>query len=372
MAAGGFKVGLLFSSSSLSAAVETTQANATRLAIDEVNAAGGIDGVELQAVACDTGPTPDHYRQSAQRLCDEDQVRVLFGTHMSSTRKAVLPIIESRHRLLFYPTLYEGFEYSPNCFYTGAAPNQNSVQLARHALSHFGKRVFFIGCQYVYPYESNRIMRDLFEQAGGEVVGEIYLPFFSSLDDFRAVMNKVRDAAPDAIYSTTVGSDIPTLYRAYREAGFDPARMPILSQSTNEAEIALMPAEVAEGHICVAPWFDTVENPASREFVRRYRARHGADAPITSGAEAAYFQVHLFALAARQVPGGSLEELREALAQVRFTAPQGEVWIDAQTQHTWLWPRVARVDRNGRFVIIEESPAAVRPSPYMIDHQLHA
>lgn len=367
-----YKVGLLFSRASLTAASETAQANATHLAIAEVNDSGGINGRRVTAIDGDPGADPNDYRDSALRLCDHHQVQVLFGTHMSSTRKVVLPVVESRRRLLFYPTLYEGFEYSPYCFYTGSAPNQNSLQLARYVLQTYGGRVLFVGGSYVYPYESNRIMRELFEQAGGEIVDEIYLPFHATGEDFDRVMQRVRETAPDAIYSTIVGSDIPSLHRAYRQAGFDPARLPIVSLATNEVDVQAMTDEEAEGHISAAPWFSTLQTPASQAFVSRYRARFGEGAAITAGAEAAYFQVHLFAQAARRAADDSVQALREALAGARFDAPQGTVQIDPQTQHTWLWPRIARLDDRRQFQLVLESAEAVPPSPYMVDYQMDA
>lgn len=367
-----YKVGLLFSRASLTAASETAQANATHLAIAEVNDSGGINGRRVTAIDGDPGADPNDYRDSALHLCDHHQVQVLFGTHMSSTRKVVLPVVESRRRLLFYPTLYEGFEYSPYCFYTGSAPNQNSLQLARYVLQTYGGRVLFVGGSYVYPYESNRIMRELFEQAGGEIVDEIYLPFHATAEDFERVMQRVRETAPDAIYSTIVGSDIPSLHRAYRQAGFDPACLPIVSLATNEVDVQAMTDEEAEGHISAAPWFSTLQTPASQAFVSRYRARFGEGAAITAGAEAAYFQVHLFAQAARRAADDSVQALREALAGARFDAPQGTVQIDPQTQHTWLWPRIARLDDRGQFQLVLESAEAVPPSPYMVDYQMDA
>lgn len=370
MTAEAHRVGLLFSTTSLTAEVERTQANATRLAIDEINAEGGIDGTPLEPVETAVGPAPEDYRRAAERLCDEGRVRALFGTHMSSTRKAVLPVLESRRRPLFYPTLYEGFEYSPWCFYTGAAPNQNSVQLASHVIATYGRRVMFVGGRYVYPFESNRIMRDLFEQAEGEVVAECHLPFGASDDTFDRVMQQVRESAPDAIYSTLVGSDTPPLYRAYRRAGLDPARTPIASLATNEADVAQLTPEQAEGHLCAAPWFESLDTCASRGFVERYRARFGERSPITAGAEAAYFQLHLYARAARCAEDDSLEALRRALAKITFHAPQGRVAIDLETQHTWLWPRLARLNARGRFDIVQQSPVAIRPDPWMVEHRL--
>ena len=167
----------------------------------------------------------------------------------SSTRKAVIPVLERWNALLLYPTLYEGFEYSRNVFYTGAAPNQNGVQLAEFMTRRFGSRVFMVGSDYVYPYETNRIMSDLVLERGGAKVGEHYLPLDATQADYTALVRLVRETSPSFIFSTVVGEGTAMLYRAYRDAGLDPARCPIASLTTSEAEVQQMGAELAEGHI---------------------------------------------------------------------------------------------------------------------------
>ena len=150
---GNWLVGVLFSQTGATAAIEQTQLNATLLAIDEINSAGGVLGRMVEPVIYDSAADPKQARALAERLFLFDDIRLLFGCYMSSTRKAVLPVVESHHGLLFYPTLYEGFEYSRHCIYSGAAPNQNSLQLAHFLLSNFGNRFFLVGSNYIYPYE---------------------------------------------------------------------------------------------------------------------------------------------------------------------------------------------------------------------------
>ena len=121
----------------------------TLLAIDEINEGGGVDGREIVPVRYDPRSDPATYSVLAERLITQDRVNVIFGCYMSSSRKAVLPVVEKWNRLLFYPTLYEGFEFSNNIIYTGAAPNQNSVQLAEFMTANFGARVYLIGSDYI-------------------------------------------------------------------------------------------------------------------------------------------------------------------------------------------------------------------------------
>src|ERR1700742_931710 len=151
-----WRVGVLFSQTGVTSAVEQSQLNATRLAIEEINSAGGVLDRMIEPVIYDPASDPKQFRALAERLFQVDRVRLLFGCYMSSARKAVLPVVESHRGLLFYPTLYEGFEYSRHCIYTGAAPNQNSLQLAKFLLSTYGNRFLLVGSNYIYPYESGR------------------------------------------------------------------------------------------------------------------------------------------------------------------------------------------------------------------------
>jgi len=228
------KVGVLFSSSGVTAPIELSQQRATILAAEEINLAGGINGRELQLVFRDPASTPARYAALIQQLIVEEQIRVVVGCYMSSTRKAVIPIVERHNALLFYPTLYEGFEYSRNVIYTGAAPNQNSLPLADYMLGQFGSRVFMVGSDYIYPYESNRIMSDLVFERGGEKLAEIYLPLDAPWSSYLSVAKKIAAQAPDFVFSTVVGSGISHMYRAFAEAGLDPYKTPIASLTTSE------------------------------------------------------------------------------------------------------------------------------------------
>ena len=171
-----WRVGVLFSQTGVTAAIERSQLNATLLAVEEINKAGGVLGRPIEPNIYDPASNPKQFRAQAERLLTADRVRLIFGCYMSSTRKAVLPVVEAFRGLLFYPTLYEGFEYSLHCIYTGAAPNQNSLQLAKYLLQHYGNRFVLIGSNYIYPYESNRVMADFVTQSKGKVLDELYVP----------------------------------------------------------------------------------------------------------------------------------------------------------------------------------------------------
>jgi branched-chain amino acid transport system substrate-binding protein len=367
---GNWRVGVLFSQTGVTRGIEQSQLNATLLAIEQINAAGGVLGRQIEPVMYDPASDPKKFRTFAERLFQVDRVKLLFACYMSSTRKAVLPVVEAHRGLLFYPTLYEGFEYSRHCIYTGAAPNQNSLQLAKFLLSAYGNRFLFVGSNYIYPYESNRVMADFVSQGKGKVTDEIYVPLYPEPKDFEKVINRIKKTSPDVIFSTVVGSGTATLYRAYRAAGFDPARMPIASLTTSEAEVAEMGAEAAEGHITAAPFFETLSSPAARRFVGSFKEKYGPDAPVTAGAEASYFQVHLAMRAVAKCGSDDPEQVLANLRDSEFDAPQGRVRIDPENNHTYLWPRIARLDRHGRFQTVWNPGVRVKPDPYCVVQSL--
>jgi ABC-type branched-subunit amino acid transport system substrate-binding protein len=363
-----WRVGVLFSHSGYMSAIEKTQLSGTLLAIDEINCAGGINGRQLVPIVYD--PVSDNalFRHYAKKLMIEDRVMSIFGCHTSSNRKAVLPIVERLNGLLWYPTFYEGFEYSPNVIYTGSAPNQNSVALCEYLVSTYGRRFYFVGSDYAYPRETNKIMRDLLREEGGEVVGTAYLPLRAQAKDFRPVIREIQQARPDVIFSTVVGAATVHFYRCYAEAGFNPETMPIASLTTTETEIKAMGYDVGEGHITAAAYFQSLANEENFNFVRRYKQRFGIDEPTNMCAEAAYFQMHIFAHALERTNSLDTEVLRPMIMGAAIDAPQGRVTIDPSCSHASLWSRIGKANRNGQFDVVFCSATPVPADPYLASY----
>ncbi|MEA3117826.1 MAG: branched-chain amino acid transport system substrate-binding protein [Paraburkholderia sp.] len=365
------KVGVLFSTTGVTSAIESSQLYGTLFAIREINDAGGIEGHELVPISYDPASDPAKYRMFAERLVLTDDVQVIFGCYMSSARKAVLPIVEHWNRLLFYATLYEGFEYSDNVIYTGAAPNQNSVQLADFMTSNFGARVYLVGSNYIFPYESNRIMADLVSQyRGGAKLGERYVRLDATEADFAEIIEDIRTTRPDFIFSTVVGNATQHFYRAYAHAGLKPESMPIASLTTSEVEVAQMGHDISAGHFTAAPYFRSMASSANLACLEKVSRMRGLESIPNASWEAAYFQVHLFAQAMRAAGSADIQALMPELLGSEFDAPQGRVSIDPSTHHTNLNPRIGRVNHRGQFDVVWEATAPIRPDPYLVAHTL--
>jgi len=161
---GEVKVGILHSRSGTMAISENTVAEAELMAIEEINAAGGvtIDGKKLKIVPVEEDGASDWptFAEKSKKLIDQDKVAVVFGGWTSASRKAMLPVYEAKDAFLYYPIQYEGQECSKNIFYTGATPNQQAEPAVEWLLKNKGKDFFLVGSDYVYPRTANTIMKD--------------------------------------------------------------------------------------------------------------------------------------------------------------------------------------------------------------------
>lgn len=359
-----WRVGILYSRSGATSVTESAHFFGTVLAIEEINALGGVLDRPLAPVAYDPKGDSGEYRRLASQLVIEDEVNVIFGCSRSSSRKAVLPVVERNNALLWYCSFYEGFEYSPNVVYTGAVPNQNSVQLAAYLLQHKGKRFFLVGADYIYPRESNRVMRDVVEQHGGEILDEVYLPIDAGATELNDVLQDIRAVQPDVVFSTLVGESARCFYGLYADQGFDAARMPIASLSMAEEEIRLIGPERCVGHITAATYFQSLSNPQNAHFLDLWRRRFG-DRPTSTWSEMAYTQVHLFARALQRTGSLDTRRLVEAVRAVRFDSPEGPVSVDPDNNHCVLTPRIGVCRADGQFDVVWESSEPVKPDPYL-------
>ena len=198
-------VGLLHSLTGSMAISEGSVRDAEVLAIDEINAAGGVLGKQIKYIEEDGASQPSTFATKAEKLLGEDEVATVFGCWTSSSRKAVKQIFEDYNNLLWYPVQYEGMESSDNIVYMGAAPNQQIVPAIEYLIDEGYTKFFLLGSDYVFPRTANMIINAQIDAVDGvEVVGEEY----ASMDqtEFSSIISKIEDAQPDVIINTLNGT----------------------------------------------------------------------------------------------------------------------------------------------------------------------
>ncbi len=215
-AANTIKVGILHSLSGTMAISETSLKDVALMAIEEINAKGGLLGKKIQPVVVDPASNWPLFAEKARELIQKQKVAVIFGCWTSVSRKSVLPVFEELNGLLFYPVQYEGEESSYNVFYTGAAPNQQAIPAVEYLMSEDGggaKRFVLLGTDYVYPRTTNKILRYFLSSKGvsNKDIMETYTPFGHS--DYQTIVAKIKKfgaGKPTAVVSTINGdSNVP-------------------------------------------------------------------------------------------------------------------------------------------------------------------
>ncbi|WP_028609573.1 urea ABC transporter substrate-binding protein [Paenibacillus harenae] len=359
----GIKVGILHSQSGTMAISEVSVIDAELMAIEEINAAGGVLGKQIVPVLEDGASDWPTFAEKARKLISEDKVATVFGGWTSASRKAMKPVFEELNGLLWYPVQYEGLEASPNIFYTGATTNQQIVPSVTWLLENRGKKVYLLGSDYVFPRTANLIIKEQLKAEGGELVGEEYTPLGHT--DYSTIISKIKEAKPDVVYNTLNGDSNVAFFKQLKDAGITAQDITTLSVSVAEEEIRGIGVDVLEGHLAAWNYYQTTDTPTNQTFVDNYKKKYGEDRVTADPIEAGYTAVYLWAAAVEKAGSTDVAKVKEAAKELEWDAPEGTVKIDGETQHIYKTVRIGEVQADGQFKELWNSGEAVKPDPYL-------
>lgn len=366
-AAGGsgetIKVGILHSLSGTMAISETTVVDAEQLAIKEINAAGGVLGRQIEAVVEDGASDWPTFAEKAEKLIDQDQVSVVFGCWTSASRKAVLPVFESKDHMLWYPVQYEGQECSKNIFYTGAAPNQQIEPAVDWLLENKGTDFFLVGSDYVFPRTANTIIKEQLAAKGGNTVGEDYLPLGNT--EVTPIITRIRAALPNGgvIFNSLNGDSNVAFFKQLQGAGMGPDMYPVMSVSVAEEEVRQIGPEFLVGHLASWNYFQSVETPENEKWVADFKAEFGEDRVTNDPMEAAYIMVYLWKQAVEAAGSFDIAEVRAAAYGQSMAAPEGPVTMNAN-HHLSKTVRIGEIRDDGQFDVVWATEGPIDPQPW--------
>ena len=356
------KVGILHSRTGAMAISENSMVDAELLAIDEINAKGGLLGRRIQPIIADGKSDWPTFAREAERLITQENVAVIFGCWTSASRKTVAPVIERHGQLMVYPMAYEGLEQSPNIIYTGAAPNQQVIPAIKWSLDHLGRRFYLIGSDYVWPHSINEIMKDTIRALGADVVGEDYV-FFGSANVAGAVA-RIKAAQPDVVLSSVVGDSNKAFYQALAEAGLTAQKLPVVSVSIGEEELRSLPIVNLQGHYSAWSYFEAIQTPENARFLRAFRDKYGPDRVAGDVIATSYFSVRLWAKAVEEAQSFDVPRVKRTMLTETLDAQEGLISIDPYTQHAWRSFSVGRIQTDGRITPVWTIDHPIRPVPY--------
>ncbi len=356
------ELGLLNSTSGVMAISEQTVRDSLLLAVDEINAGGGILGKKIDVIEEDGQSEPTIFAEKINKLLTEDKVAAVFGGWTSASRKAMLPVVEGAKGLLFYPVQYEGLEASPNIYYTGATTNQQIIPAMDFLKSKGVKTLFLAGSDYVFPRTANKIIKQYAKQLGIEIVGEEYVPLDS--DDWTTQVAKIAAAKPDFVFNTINGSSNVGFIKAYSEAGLGANNSPIISVSIAEEEAPAMGVDLT-GQYAAWNYFQSVDSPANEKFIAAFKAKYGADRVTSDPMEAAYTSMYLYKNMVEKAQSFCVDAVNAAAGGVTFEAPEGLVTVNGDNHHIAKTALIGQINKDNQFDIVYQSNGPIEPDPFL-------
>src|SRR5467141_101964 len=378
LAQGTIKVGVLHSLSGTMAISETVLKDVTLMAIEEINAKGGVLGKQLEAVVVDPASNWPLFAEKARQLLTQDKVAVVFGCWTSVSRKSVLPVFEELNGLLFYPVQYEGEELSKNVFYTGAAPNQQAIPAVEYLMSADGggaKRWVLLGTDYVYPRTTNKILRAFLKAKGVDEkdIDEKYTPFgHADYQTIVADIKKFSAGGKTAVVSTINGDSNVPFYKELGNQGLKATDVPVVAFSVGEEELRGIDTKPLLGHLAAWNYFMSVKNPQNTAFIKMYKdwakknKLPNLDTVVTNDPmEATYVGIHMWAQTVTKAHATANDKVRVAMAGQTFKAPSGFTLPMDKTNHHLHKPvMIGEVTGDGQFNVVWKTKGPIRAQPW--------
>jgi urea transport system substrate-binding protein len=359
------KVGILHSQTGTMAISEKSLIDAEMLAIEEINEAGGVLKKKIVPVVEDPESKYNTvFPEKAKKLLLDDKVAVVFGCWTSASRKNVLPVFEENNGLLFYPVQYEGNESSKNIVYTGAAPNQQIIPAVEWLLSKEGgmkKKFYLLGSNYVFPRTANFVIRKYLKEKGLEPVAEEYTEL--GHQEYRQVVQNIKKADPDVIFSTINGDSNVNFYNELAAAGITADKIPVVAVSVGEDELRGLDPSKVKGHLAAWNYFQSLDTPKNKEFVKKFQGKYGKDRVTDDPIAAAYAQVYYWKIAVEKAGSFDVDKVRAKLGEVEFDAPEGKVKVSGKNFHCYKSFLMGRIRDDKQFDIIYKTNP-IEPDPY--------
>jgi len=375
------KVGVLHSLTGTMAISETSLRDVVLMAVDEINAAGGVKvggkGYLIEPVVVDPASNWPLFAEKAKQLIVQEKVAVTFGCWTSVSRKSVLPVYEAKYGknenpygggLLFYPVQYEGEEQSYNVFYTGASPNQQLIPAADYMMSADGgakKKFYLLGTDYVFPRTANKVLKAYLKSKGVPEanIAEEYTPFSHS--DYQTIVGKIKAFAKDGdacVLSTINGDSNVPFYTEFANQGLTADTCPIMAFSVAEDELRSMQTEKLVGHLAAWNYYQAQDLPGNKKFVetfKKYCAANnlpgGSNRVTDDPIEAAYFGVYVWKNAVEKAGTFDIHKVIPKVLGMEFDAPGGKKKMHAVNHHTYKPVLIGSIRADGQFDIISQT-----------------
>ncbi|MCT2537154.1 substrate-binding protein [Aquibacillus koreensis] len=344
------KIGIIADLSGSGSTLGPGAVNAAELAVEEINAGGGVLGKEVELITGDSASDAKTANDQAKTILNKNKADALFLMSNSANREAMMSTVEKSNKLFFYTPIYEGGSYGDNMYFSGEVPSQQIEPVIPHIMETYeAKKWFIVGNDYVWARKTSEILKGAVEGNGGEIVGEEYVPMGTS--DFSTIISNIQSADPDFISVEVVGADAISFVKQLESMGLDKG---LFAYNVDEDSIKAM-GKGAVGMLEAASYFYNLDTEANKEYLKNYTEKFGEDAVRPNFvSNSPYEPIHIWAKAVNEAGNLEVKEVNEALPTVTFSGPKGEVSFDGEGHHASLPIFLGEVGDDLEVTIVKE------------------
>ncbi|MCH5645467.1 MULTISPECIES: substrate-binding domain-containing protein [unclassified Gordonia (in: high G+C Gram-positive bacteria)] len=316
------KLGLVIPQSGPSGIFGPSCAASAQLAIEEINASGGILGNEVTSTTIDGGRTPATVATAVANA----EVDAVVGWHTSAVRCRLVAALDGRIPYV-YTAVYEGGEGADGTFMTGEVPETQVLPALDWMSRELGiARWAVVGSDYVWPRLTVTHMIDRLRDSDAQasVVSASFLPL--GCPDFTEVLDRIESSDATGVLVLLLGDDAVRFNQQFAARDLT-ERCIRLSPLMDENMLMATGAGATHQLYSVSGYFESLATAFSLDFESRYVSRFGAWAPpLTSPGESCYEGMHLLAeLTRRAGATGTTSLERAATDPFTYASPRGEV-----------------------------------------------
>ena len=348
-AADPIKIGVPVGLSGANSVVAPSVVQAAELAVEEINAKGGVLGRKLELEVADDASGAAGAQKAFDSLIFQKKVNVLISMETSAARNAGLPIVQRGKTPFIYTSFYEGRSCSKYMYVNAWVPDQQVAPIVDYFMkANKAKSFFLIGSDYAFGRGMLEFTKAYVTKKGGKVIGEEYLPMDGS--DWTAVINKLKSAKPDAIITSTAGgAPNVTLTKQLRAAGIT---LPYGNLAVDEGTAKDMGVD-AEGIVISGSYLTNIDSPKNKEFLAAMQKKFGANLKTPNDLSVPQYEaVYLYKAAVEKAGSTDADKVIAALPTVKVEGPRGVIQMSKQ-HHAPLTMYLGQVQKDGSIKLLE-------------------
>jgi urea transport system substrate-binding protein len=351
LAADPIRIGVPVGLSGANSVVAPSVVQSAELAVEEINAKGGVLGRPLALDVADDGSGAAGAQKAFDALVFQKKVNVLISMETSAARNAGLPIVARGKTPFIYTSFYEGKSCSPYLYVNAWVPEQQVPPIVDYFNKEKAKSYFLIGSDYAFGRGMLAFTKSYIEKTGGKIVGEEYLPMDGS--DWTPIISKLKASGADAIITSTAGgAPNVTLTKQLRAAGVS---LPYGNLAVDEGTAKSMGADAADIYIS-ASYVTGIDSAANKAFLAAMSKKFGADLKTPNDLSVPEYEgVYAYKAAVEKAGGTDPQKVLAALSEVSVDGPRGTIKMDKQ-RHAPLTMYLGQVQADGSVKVIQSFP----------------